>query len=127
MAEMKTRVFATVRFEGFHHWPDAPVEVAFLRDLHRHIFHVRAEVLVSNRSADLGRYSTAKEKNLREVEFILLGRRVSREIERIHVTQDTSCWSCERWATTLLDNLNLDRCEVSEDGENGSVVSMESE
>lgn len=105
---MKVRVFATTRFEGFHRWPAAPEEVAFLRDLHRHVFHVRVEVEVQHDD--------------RDVEFILLGRRVKGEVQAILATQDTSCWSCERWARELVQRLDLCRCEVSEDGENGSVV-----
>lgn len=103
-----TIVFATTRFEGFHRWPDAPEEVAFLRDRHRHVFHVRAEVPVRHDD--------------RDVEFILLGRRVAAEVEVIRSTQDVSCWSCERWANELVDRLGLSACEVSEDGENGARV-----
>lgn len=105
---MTTIVFATTRFEGFHHWPDAPDEVAFLRVLHRHVFHVRAEVPVRHDD--------------RDVEFILLGRRVSAEIEAVRSTQDVARWSCERWAMELVDRLGLSACEVSEDGENGARV-----
>jgi hypothetical protein len=109
-------VFATVRFEGFHRWPDAPEEVAFLRVLHRHIFHVRAEVEVRHDD--------------RDVEFILLGRRVSESIRMIASSQDVSCWSCERWCREIIDwlgklGIQLSRVEVSEDGENGAVVTSE--
>lgn len=103
-----TIVFSTIRFEGFHRWPNAPDEVAFLRDRHRHIFHVRAEVEVHHDD--------------RDVEFILLGRRVLAEVKSITEAEDVSCWSCERWAREFLDRLNLVKCEVSEDGENGAVI-----
>lgn len=103
---MKIRVFATTSFEGFHHWPDAPEEVAFLRVLHRHRFHVRAEVNVTHDD--------------RDVEFILLQRKVAAEIARIQASEDVSCWSCERWARELIERLDLDACEVNEDGENGA-------
>jgi len=105
---MMTTVFATTRFESFHRWPDAPNEVAFLRDLHRHIFHVRAEVIVNH--------------NDRDVEFILLGRKVAQHVQTVLCSRDTSSWSCEHWATELVVALGLCRCEVSEDGENGAVV-----
>ncbi len=105
---MGLRVFATLRFEGFHAWPAAPDEVAFLRDRHRHLFHVRAEVTVAHQD--------------REVEFILLKRRVEAEIQKVLAEQPTEQWSCEAWALYLWRELGLDRVEVSEDGENGAVV-----
>jgi hypothetical protein len=104
----RVRVYATTRFEGFHRWPDAPDEVAFLRDRHRHVFHVRAEASVSHGD--------------RDVEFILLKRAVDRTVGAIKYEYDTSTWSCEQWAECLLGRLKLDRVEVSEDGENGAIV-----
>ena len=104
----QTRVFATTRFEGFHRWPQAPDEVGFLRDRHRHIFHVRAEKTVTHDD--------------RDVEFILLKRAVEAEIKTLSDEEDMEAWSCERWATELLQRLQLDKVEVSEDGENGAVV-----
>jgi hypothetical protein len=35
---MTTTVIATHRVKGFHYWPNAPDEVAYLRALHRHEF-----------------------------------------------------------------------------------------
>jgi predicted glycosyltransferase involved in capsule biosynthesis len=105
---LKVRVYATTRFEGFHRWPDAPDEVAFLRNRHRHVFHVRAEKAVSHDD--------------RDVEFILLKRAVEAEIKTVSLEEETETWSCERWASELLQRLQLDKVDVSEDGENGAVV-----
>ena len=107
---MKTRVFATTRFEGFHLWKDAPEEVNFLRLRHRHVFHVRAEREVSHDD--------------RDVEFILFKREVERVIRQAQQSPAVETWSCERWATYLLERLGLIKCEVSEDGENGAVVEI---
>lgn len=107
---MKKTVFCTTRFEGFHCWPEAPNEVAFLRDRHRHEFRVRAEVTVDH--AD------------RDVEFILLKRKLDKKIDTILEDENTANWSCEMWAITLIDELDLDACEVSEDGENGAYVEV---
>jgi hypothetical protein len=104
----RVRVYATTTFEGFHRWPDAPLEVAFLRDRHRHLFHIRAEVRVTHSD--------------RDVEFILLKRQLDRAIGELKYEYDTSTWSCEQWAECLLGRLKLDRVEVSEDGENGAIV-----
>ena len=34
-------IFITDKFEGYHKYVDAPEEVAFLRNAHRHLFGVR--------------------------------------------------------------------------------------
>lgn len=103
-----TNVFCTTRFEGFHRWPDAPPEVAFLAVRHRHVFHVRVEVAV--------------EHNDRDVEFIMLKRAVEQWIETRRLTDAVANWSCERWADELLQAFDAERVEVSEDGENGAIV-----
>lgn len=45
-----------VRFtcEGFHHWPDAPPQRAYLAHPHRHLFHVEValEVTADNREVE---------------------------------------------------------------------------
>lgn len=107
---MKIRIFVTTRFEGFHRWEDAPEEVAFLRSLHRHIFHVRAEKEVAHDD--------------RQIEFILLKRRIDADIAQIQSSPQKSheTWSCEQWARYLIAREFLSKCEVSEDGENGAVV-----
>ena len=104
---MTIKIFVTTRFEGFHRWPSAPDEVAFLRERHRHIFHVRAERVVSHDD--------------RDVEFILFKREIECGIREAN-TDETLDWSCERWASYLLERFELSKCEVSEDGENGAVV-----
>lgn len=100
-------VFCTTQFEGFHRWPDAPDEVAFLRERHRHIFHVRLEVEVNHDD--------------RNIEFILLKRRLDEHIAGNLRRVNTSTWSCETWARDIAEAFDAVRVEVSEDGENGSV------
>lgn len=41
-------VEAKLAIEGYHKYPGAPDEVAFLRDLHRHLFHFSVEVEVTD-------------------------------------------------------------------------------
>ncbi len=108
---MKITVFCTTQFEGFHCWPQAPEPVDFLRSLHRHMFHVRAEKVVNHGD--------------REVEFILLKASLNSQIHELKKEQaklPLPTWSCETWAIKLLERLKLSKCEVSEDGENGAVV-----
>ena len=101
----KRYVFITTQFEGFHCWPDAPNEVGFLRDIHRHIFHVKAWAQVDHGD--------------RQIEFILLKRKIDQYIASI---VKPISWSCEHWAEHLLQQFGLASCEVSEDGENGAIV-----
>jgi hypothetical protein len=105
---MRIEVFATTTFEGFHRWPEAPAEVAYLRDRHRHLFHVTARARVSH--AD------------RSIEFHELKHQVEAVIRRIQAEEDPETWSCERWAGTLVERCLLSSCQVSEDGENGAEV-----
>lgn len=104
-----TEIIASFHFEGFHRWPSALEEVAFLADRHRHVFHVRMWKLVSHTD--------------REVEFILFARKAKKLIvDRYGEPAELDALSCEAVALFLLDELDLSKCEVLEDGENGSLV-----
>lgn len=47
---MTTSALITVRFSvpGFHCWPDAPFRRIYLRDKHRHLFHVEVATQVTH-------------------------------------------------------------------------------
>lgn len=113
-------VFVTTSFEGIHYYPNAPEEVSFLAAPHRHIFHVKAQLEVFHDD--------------RELEFII----VKRDLEQwVRQDEDLHSASCEmlgekicrylmtRWPVPFKQvafrNIKV---EVSEDGENGSVVKM---
>ena len=100
-------VFIRTTFVGFHRWKDAPEVVSFLRDWHRHIFHVKigVEVLDSNR----------------EVEFFIFKKQVDGFIARAYADKHFES-SCEMIAEDLLTHFQAAYCEVSEDGENGAIV-----
>lgn len=100
---MKIQVFITTRFEGMHRWENAPDDVSFLRNIHRHVFHVRLVKSVSHED--------------RDIEFIQLKRRVDRYIYNMG-----DLGSCEMIASDLLRAFEADCVEVSEDGENGAIV-----
>lgn len=109
---MKTYIEVRTRFEGFHRWHDAPDEVDFLRNRHRHEFHVRARILVGHDD--------------RELEFILVKRYLTKIIESWG--RELGSFSCEMMASTLANSILAHyglrdlEVEVSEDGENGAVV-----
>lgn len=105
-------VFCRTQFEGYHRWIDAPQGFEFLRDFHRHMFHVEVEVKV--------------EALNRSVEFIDLKYRVNRfvQLRYEHARFEDSC---EMIAKEILHHLsnnayNVSFVEVSEDGENGGRI-----
>lgn len=116
-SSQKTLVFATIVVAGFHRWKNAPDVVAFLRDPHRHLFHIKGWVTVDH--AD------------RDTEFFILKNKLEQSITALYPkltyldTIDFGGSSCEMIAVALVDYLNLTACEVSEDGENGALVTKE--
>lgn len=120
--EVKLSIVVRFQVEGWHFWPGAPDQHAYLRHSHRHMFHVEATLPVTSEN--------------REVEFILLRRQMKFWIEQlggVHSTEalcdDIPHWlgavSCESLAHRLLGRFKLSRCEVWEDGENGAVAEQE--
>jgi len=114
-----TTVVVTTQYEGLHCWPDCPLEeVAFLRDKHRHMFHVRVEVPVTHDD--------------RQLEIIRLKRELRGILqyfaEGIEEGEpfDFGSMSCEMLAKNIAAELHLRTAmpyliEVLEDGENGAV------
>ena len=109
---MKTTVFCRTRFVGYHRWTSAPKELKYLRDYHRHQFHVELEVLVDH--AD------------RAVEFIQLKQLLDSYLF-IHWCEERFEDSCEMIAKAIRDEFTKHAylvyyVEVSEDGENGGRI-----
>lgn len=108
-----TRVFVRTGFTGFHRWPEAPTEVAFLRNLHRHVFFVE---LIVNVTAD------------RQVEFYLLQAELNKVCAQIilpALAKDQTL-SCESMATMIFSHFSktylVYRVQISEDNENGAYI-----
>ena len=121
MSRRKDRTIVKVKttYEGVHCYPGAPDEVAYLRDLHRHIFHV--EVAMQVWSDD------------REIEFIMLKHKINKWFQL--QANNVGVWnmgtlSCEQVVKRLFEYLEskydlTDRyvsITVSEDNENGACV-----
>jgi hypothetical protein len=109
---MQMEVFCRTRFVGFHVWKDAPNIFAYLRNTHRHEFHVEVGVHV--------------ELSNREVEFHELRLRVDDFLK--HSYPLTIELSCELMASQIAAFLrqsfkyDVTYVEVSEDGECGGRV-----
>lgn len=126
-------IFVTTKIPGFHRYPEAPAEVSFLKNLHRHLFGVRVEIEVFDDD--------------REIEFFMLKQDVEHKADYLINTKFENSFSCEMIAIDLLEWLgdsypvpekylkntegvcgirSRDRritVTVDEDGENGAIVS----
>ena len=111
---LSTEVFCTVEVEGQHRWKDCPYdEVEYLRNYHRHVFCIAAYKKVNHDD--------------RDVEFIMLKHRIRDYISTRYYDYTLRLlnfgdMSCEMIAKELVEQFDLSKCEVSEDNENGAIV-----
>ena len=110
---IRTGIFISFQKEGFHCWKKAPEEVFFLRDRHRHMFHVEIEKVVNHSD--------------RDIEIILFKREVMNFMKKEWGSLqgdwlEFGTMSCEMIAQRLLENFDCKKVKVTEDGENGAVV-----
>ena len=113
--EIKQEVYCKFSIEGIHQWADCPLtEVDYLKYPHRHNFVIQAYADVSHSN--------------RDIEFIVLQHELSNYLkDKYFSTQHNACtfgnMSCEMIAHELLDKFPyLTKIDVSEDGENGAVL-----
>lgn len=105
---MHTNIIVNLQYESTHNWPECPFEeVAFLRDLHRHVFHICGKKKV--------------EHNDRDIEIIMLKRNIIRWLG-INYPKSLGRKSCEDLAEEISRQFQLDYCSVLEDGENGAEI-----
>lgn len=120
MSNIKTNIVVSLQIEGFHCWPQAFPAVDYLRDRHRHIFHITCKKNVDG-IID------------REIEIIEFKRKIQRFLlhnfgnkNLTNSTESSYCefgsLSCESIAQFLLKSFDLEYCLVLEDAENGSEV-----
>jgi hypothetical protein len=105
-------IFITTEFVGLHKWDNAPEKVSFLRNLHRHIFKVKVWFKVNH--------------NNRDLEFFLMKEKIENRLEQtLKAINYENIGSCE----TLCENIStfdnkITKVEVSEDGENGAILTL---
>lgn len=109
---MRVAVWTTAALPGFHRWPEAPDRRAYLRDRHRHLFHVTAKVLVDG-------------GNNRPVEFHDLQDRIRAWWGP--TPREWGALSCELIAAQLFALLrehdySVVSVAVSEDNESGAMI-----
>ena len=109
---LKISVIAKVLFEGIHCWPECPFEdVKFLKDPHRHIFHITVKKEVDHDD--------------RQVEIIKLKREIEIELKAQFPDGQMGYTSCEQLAAWLIQKKKLSYCQVLEDNENGAEVTKD--
>jgi len=120
MKNTQTNIVVKFSIEGFHYWKDAPKEVKFLRDNHRHLFFFCLEKKTLHDDRDL--------------EIILFGRKVKEYLYKKYGQKNDDLsgsnvfWlefgpmSCEMIARELLVEFELEIAEVTEDLENGAII-----
>lgn len=110
---MKMSIVVKLSFEAVHNWPECPIpEVEFLKHPHRHVFHVRAERLVSH--------------NDRDTEIIMFKRDMQEYIRAMtQLDSNIGRMSCEDIAERLMTKFGCSLVEVLEDGENGAIARAE--
>ena len=114
--KFKRSIQVRCSFAAMHQWNDAPEEVKFLRNLHRHIFNVVATIPVNHDD--------------RELEYFMVQRKVEKFIDQEVLSVWDYSTSCEMIAERICsfivaeyDRFNV-TVEVNEDGENGSIVEI---
>ena len=115
---MKTNVIMSLRVEGIHRWSGCNIDdVDFLKEPHRHVFHITAKKIV--------------EHDDRDVEIIMFKRKMEQYLFERHGSTNKNgdrnvCYfgelSCEMIAKELVTTFKLEYCSVLEDGENGAEV-----
>lgn len=114
---MNKRYFITVKnqFDDIHCYPNAPEQVSFLKNEHRHTFMVESTIQVFHED--------------RELEFYIVKDFIETLIPNIKNGQISK--SCENMASYILDELHSKYCQeqdriisvsVSEDGQNKATV-----
>jgi hypothetical protein len=107
---MITLIVVKLQIEGLHHWPNCDIEeVSFLKNPHRHIFHITCKKEVTHDD--------------RDIEIIMFKRKIHNYIVD-KWKGDFGSMSCEMIASDLLKEFGLFYCKVLEDNENGAEVTL---
>jgi hypothetical protein len=107
-------IVLTFTLPGFHHYPQAPEAVGFLRDRHRHLFRFVLRFRVQHDN--------------RDKEFFLVSSEVQNFLTGIYGNPaEFGAASCEELAQGLLTEYAAQGCcwvEVWEDAENGAIAAL---
>lgn len=109
---MTKQIGVVLTVQGFHHYPDAPDQVDFLKHKHRHLFKIECVFEVD----DLNR----------ELEFFIMRDKIKNHIALLYPKYlggyDFGAMSCEMIAAELFNAFGLEECTVTEDNESWGRV-----
>lgn len=116
MTNTTTYIIVGFSVPGLHRWVDAKLqepEVAYLSDLHRHVFTIQLKKVVSHDD--------------RQIEFIILQRKIKQYLSSKYFDGTYNCLnfdtlSCEHLAKELLLAFDADYVSVLEDESLGAEV-----
>ncbi len=116
--ELKTGIIVKLQLEGLHCWPEVEnhpelSEVFFLKDLHRHVFHIEARKEVNHDD--------------RDVEIIQFKHEIDEYLWNRYYDHHKRCllfksMSCEMIAREIMEKFDCVYVSVLEDGENGGYI-----
>jgi len=116
--DMKQQIYVTVQAAGVHYWPTAGQDSknhAYLGHLHRHIFTIKVVMSVTHNNRDI------EFLDLKDKIYVALACYYPRNETKTEFDFGTE--SCEQIAIKLRNEFDADLVEVSEDGENGAIIS----
>lgn len=110
---MKKFIIVKTQIEGFHCWPEAPTQVMFLRNTHRHLFYITAKMPIETN---------------RQLEFFMVKKAIDKYLRSIYIGASISCEEmAEKIADFIHKEYNIDdiiTVQVFEDNENGAEVQI---
>ena len=107
--KIKKYIQVNLQVEGLHHWIECDLEeVGYLRNLHRHIFHIKAIKEVTH--------------NNRDIEIIMFKNKIISYLKDKY-KGNFGNMSCEDIGEDILVAFDCHVVEVLEDMENGAIVS----
>lgn len=106
---MKSFVILDFDIEGFHNYPNAPTQVSFLSNKHRHLFRIEIGICVTE---------------LNREKEIFIEQDIVKDIirSRFGMPAIFGQMSCEHIAKFIIDNYDCSWCKVLEDGRGGALI-----
>ncbi len=109
-SKIRKYIQVNLQVEGLHHWQECDLkDVLYLKNLHRHIFYIKAIKEVSH--------------NNRDIEIILFKNSIRKYLQETY-QGNFGNMSCEDIAEDVLRKFDCNIVEVLEDNENGAIVSI---
>ena len=106
---MKTIVITSNQIEGFHRYPNAPMEVDFLKSRHRHVFYVECGFNVKHDD--------------RDIEIFMQQSEIRKYINNeFGIPAEFGNMSCEMIARNILTEFNCNYVKVTEDERGGAII-----